>query len=78
MADTAADRFARLGAGIEAARRELAARQDLDWPDAGDVIDALSHDLNQATQLYDDDETLHGHAADLEERLGAVQARLAG
>ena len=79
MAEKPADRLARLTAEIAAARKELEARQDLEWADAGAVIDALSHDLNEVTKLYPDDEAAaHSRYDEVEQRLGELRARVKG
>jgi hypothetical protein len=79
MAEQPADRFARLTAEIAEARKELEAREDLEWADAGAVIDTLSHDLNEITRLYPDDEAAaHARYDEVERRLGEVRARTKG
>jgi hypothetical protein len=79
MAEIPADRFARLTADIAAARKELEARQDLEWADAGAVIDGLSHELNEITHLYpDDDAAAHSRYDEVEQRLGELRARIRG
>jgi hypothetical protein len=79
MAEKPADRFARLTDEIAAARKELEARQDLEWADAGAVVDALSHDLNQVTHLYPNDEAAaHARYDAVEQRLGELRARVKG
>ena len=77
MAEQPADRQARLGTEIEAARAKLSARRDLEWAEAGDVMDGLSHDLNEATHLYrDDHEAIHAHYDRIEQRLQEAKARM--
>lgn len=76
MAEKPADRFARLTAEIAQARKELEARQDLEWADAGAVVDALSHELNEVTHLYPDDEAAaHARYDEVERRLVELRAR---
>ena len=79
MVEKPADRLARLTAEIAAARKELEARQDLDWADAGAVIDGLSYDLNEITDLYPDDEAAaHSRYDKVEQRLVELRARVKG
>jgi hypothetical protein len=79
MAEQHDERIARLGAEIEAARARAAGEQDFDWDEAGDMIDALSHELNDITHLYANDHAAaHGRLSDLEGRIADVNARLTG
>jgi hypothetical protein len=79
MTERPADRIARLGAEIEAARARAAEERDFEWAEVGDVIDAMSHELNDITRLYaNDHEAAHGRLNDLEGRLAEVNARLTG
>lgn len=76
MAEKPADRFERLTAEIAEARKELEARQDLEWADAGAVVDALSQELNEVTHLYPDDEAAaHARYDEVERRLVELRAR---
>lgn len=78
MAESLDERRARLGAEIEAARAEFAARSsELDGPEIGDVIDALSHELNDLTDLERNDHAAaHARCDVLEAKLAATRARL--
>ncbi len=77
MAEQPEDRLARLTGEIAAARKELEDRRDFEWAEAGDVLDAMSHDLNQATHLYPNDHAaVHAHYDTIEQRLGEVKAKL--
>jgi hypothetical protein len=79
MAEKPADRFARLTAEIAEARKELEARRDFDWADVGAVIDGLSHELNEVTRLYPDDEAAaHARYDQVEQRLVDLRARVKG
>jgi hypothetical protein len=79
MAELATDRIARLGAEIAAARGRAAEESGFGWAEVGDVIDAMSHDLNDVTRLYaNDHEAAHAYLNDLEGRLAEVNARLTG
>jgi hypothetical protein len=79
MAEHPADRIARLSAEIEAARARAADERTFEWAEVGDVIDALSHELNDITHLYANDHaTAHARLDDLEARIAEVNARLTG
>jgi ribosome assembly protein YihI (activator of Der GTPase) len=77
MAEHPTERRDRLTAALEAARARAAARRNLEWADVGDVLDALSHDLNEVTHLEKTDHAAaHAHYDRIEQRLSEVDARL--
>jgi hypothetical protein len=76
MAESLDERRERLGAAIGAARTRAAARRDLDWAEIGDLLDALSQDLNEVTHLERSDPAAHARCDAIEARLDALQARL--
>lgn len=70
-------RLTRLTSEIDAARARIAARQQLDWAEVGDVIDSLSHDVTSVLHLYPEDATgAHAHLDRVETRLGELKARI--
>ncbi len=79
MAETEhpAARRGRLGARIAAARARLAERDDLEWAEVGDVLDMLSHQIDEATGLEPSDHAAaHGHYDRIETQLDAVDAQI--
>jgi hypothetical protein len=67
----------RLGARIAAARARLAERAGLEWAEVGDLLDMLSHEIDEATGLEPDDHAAaHGRYDRVETELDAVDARL--
>jgi hypothetical protein len=75
--EDAGARRARLTAEIEAVRARLAERRNLEWAEVGEVLDALSHQLNDVTHLEKNDHAA-AHAAydDVERRLDDVNRRI--
>jgi hypothetical protein len=67
--EDAGARRARLTAEIEAARARLAERRNLEWAEVGEVLDGLSHQLN-------DHAAAHAAYDDVERRLGDVNRRI--
>ena len=77
MAETLDARKVRLGAAIEAARARAADRRGLEWAEIGDLLDTLSHELNDVTHLEKNDHAAaHARYDAIEARLGEVQGRL--
>jgi hypothetical protein len=75
--EDAGARRARLTAEIEAARARLAERRNLEWAEVGEVLDALSHQLNDVTHLEKNDHAAaHATYDDVERRLGDVKRRI--
>ncbi len=70
-------RHERLSGGIEAARARLAERESMDWAEVGNLLDALSHELNDITNLEKNDHAAaHGHYDRIEAQLGEVNTKL--
>jgi hypothetical protein len=79
MAETEhpAARRDRLSARIAAARARLAERQSLEWAEVGDLLDMLSHEINDATDLEPNDHAAaHGQYDRIEAQLDDAVAKL--
>ena len=79
MAETEhpAARHDRLSARIAAARARLAERDNMEWAEIGDLVDMLSHQINEVTDLEPNDHAAaHGRYDRIERQIDEAVAKL--